>query len=116
MRKKQYFDTYMKVLEQGSYRNNLIRAMYAGPCYVGKSSIMKLFTQQDLVNHQSSTQIVDESDIMVDLEVYGIYDRRLYDLSHILDANIKAIIASLVNTQETIQHHRLQPQQILNQR
>ncbi|EDV18965.1 uncharacterized protein TRIADDRAFT_62578 [Trichoplax adhaerens] len=40
---------------------------------------------------------------MVDLEVYGTYDRRLYDLSHILDANIKAIIASLVNTQEIIQ-------------
>ena len=82
----------MQAVEQGSCNNKVIRAMYAGPRCVGKSSIMRVFTQQQLIHAQDPTQIVDQSDKVVHLKVYKIKDRTTYDLRQIWDNSVHQIV------------------------
>ena len=82
----------MQALKQGSCKNKVIRAMYAGPECVGKSSIMRVFTRQQLVNLQDPTQIADQSDKMVHLKIYKIKDRTTYNLRQIWENNVYEIV------------------------
>ena len=104
LKEKQYFNAYMQALQQGSCKNKVIRAMYAGPECVGKSSIMRVFTQQQLVNLQGPTQIADKSDKMVHVKVYKIEDRTTCDLCQIWDDNVHEIVQESYKNQITRQH------------
>ena len=104
LKEKQYFTAYLQALKQGSCKNKVIRAMYTGPECVGKSSIMKVFTQQRLAFYQDPTQIADQSDKMVHLKVYKIKDRTTYSLYLIWENNIHEIVQlqydNLINDQQ----------------
>ena len=89
----------MQALQQGSCKNKVIRAMFAGPECVGKSSIMRVFTQQQLAIVQDPTQIADQSDKMVYLKVYKIKDRTTYDIRRIWDNNVQQIVQKTHDTQ-----------------
>ena len=99
LQEKQYYTAYMQALQQGSCKNKVIRAMFAGPECVGKSSIMRVFTQQQLAIVQDPTQIADQSDKMVYLKVYKIKDRTTYDIRRIWDNNVQQIVQKTHDTQ-----------------
>ena len=53
----------------------LIRATFVGPPTVGKSSVMNMFTQQQLLRHQPSTPMISDSYKIVQQEKYNVENR-----------------------------------------
>ncbi|EDV19049.1 uncharacterized protein TRIADDRAFT_62498 [Trichoplax adhaerens] len=89
---KNYLKAYNRAIKQGKRRNNLIRAMFVGPRNVGKSSIIRVFTQQRLSGHDSPTQVVEWSERMIKINAYDIYDGKFCAMSEILEKNVIASI------------------------
>ncbi|RDD45494.1 Nephrocystin-3 [Trichoplax sp. H2] len=95
LQQKKYYNAYIKALDQGQCRNSLIRGMFVGPRNVGKSSIIKLFTQQVLISNQSPTRVAEDSHKMVETESYNIHNLEICDFNQILHNKVTTVIEQL---------------------
>ncbi|RDD40856.1 Nephrocystin-3 [Trichoplax sp. H2] len=91
IQEKRYFRGYIKALDRGSCFNNLVRAMFTGPRNVGKSSIMRAFTRQVLKPNQPPTEIVHQSETVIEI-AYNLQNLQLDDLRQIWRVNINSIM------------------------
>ncbi|RDD37541.1 Nephrocystin-3 [Trichoplax sp. H2] len=88
IQEKDYFQAYVKALREGECRSSFIRIMIFGPPNVGKSSIMKVFTEQGLIHHASRTKIAENTNKMVNQIFYNICDKTVCNYRNILDKKI----------------------------
>ncbi|RDD39773.1 Kinesin light chain [Trichoplax sp. H2] len=93
-----YYNAYIKVLNLCDGHNNLIRGIFIGPRGVGKSSIRKVFSQQNLIGNASPTQVVENTGILVNTEDYRLNYLENRDWTKILDDKVKAAIKQLAET------------------
>ena len=94
---QEYMQGYLKALILGKCINNLTRMMFIGPPFVGKSSIMKLFTGQQLDLNEPRTQIAHQSDRMTKINVYNIRNLKAGELYRVFGTSIKTSVESLMN-------------------
>ncbi|RDD43187.1 Nephrocystin-3 [Trichoplax sp. H2] len=95
---KIYYNAYIRALNQGRCYNNLIRGMFTGPRFVGKSSIMEVFTgiQQVLIKNQAPTQILQKSNKVIEIKTYRIRDMTICHPTDIFNEKVMAVIWELV--------------------
>ncbi|EDV20526.1 uncharacterized protein TRIADDRAFT_61019 [Trichoplax adhaerens] len=89
-----YYKAFMKVLKDEKCRSDCTPIVFVGPENSGKTSIMKLFSRQELIPNLMPTQIIDNPGIMIDLNSYKIFDSDTCDIGRILDRKVVAAIES----------------------
>ncbi|RDD37542.1 Nephrocystin-3 [Trichoplax sp. H2] len=74
-----HFQAFVKTLKEGECRSNFTRIMIFGPDNVGKSSIMKLFTEEGLPCGMAQTNITGNTNKMLNEIFYNICNKTVCD-------------------------------------
>ncbi|EDV21971.1 uncharacterized protein TRIADDRAFT_59496 [Trichoplax adhaerens] len=92
---KKYYNLYNKALNNCYCFNDLIHGKFIGPPSIGKSSIAKVFTQQESNKNKPPDKVVNHSDGILKTEFnqfYCLQNSKTYNFTEVLDDKIKTAI------------------------
>ncbi|RDD40155.1 Nephrocystin-3 [Trichoplax sp. H2] len=95
---KEYLAAYNEALQDGECRNDFTKIVFSGPENVGKTTIMNIFTNEEVTIGITQTQIMDNTGRYINFITYNILDKKIDSLRLVLYGKVLAVIEKFKKT------------------